>query len=92
MVNWKDRDWPLIIVVVIAVVVVTAMIIANYQLRSDNAQLQSGVGRLDSLLTIYQTQLTACRADRDTLGFAVVSMFRALPIQFTEVNYERKGN
>lgn len=88
--NWKDRDWTLIIMVVIGIAVLTIMVLAdrNARLQEENTRLQSGMVAMDSLLTIYQTQLTACRADRDTLGHAVVSMFRALPIQFTEVNYD----
>jgi hypothetical protein len=88
--NWKDRDWTLIIMVVIGITVLIIMVLAdrNTQLQEENTRLKAGMVAMDSLLTVYQTQLTACRADRDELGFAVVSMFRALPIQFTEVNYE----
>ena len=79
----KDRDWTAIIIGIIVLAVVTVWIIVDRyeRLRKENVQLRSGMVTMDSLLTIYQTQLTACRVDRDELGSAVVGLFNAVEVR-----------
>lgn len=74
--NWHTVMW--IVIFMLAFM----LIIAESQRRiqqEENTRLKTGMVQLDSLLTIYQTQLTACRADREELGEAVVGLFNALP-------------
>lgn len=76
------KDWTLRLIAVIAIllVIVWYFIDRNERLQEDNTELKAGMVAMDSLLTIYQTQLSACRADRDELGYAVVSMFDAMEV------------
>lgn len=88
------RNWAAILIAII-VALVMAVWIYDYkygQAQEDIEQLENEAEAMDSLLASYQTSLESCRADRDTLAYAVIrgfeSLFDALP---RPVNYVEVG-
>ena len=78
------RDWLIPIFAVLFIIAIALIVyqnIRNNAMEDEAETLESNMAKMDSLLTIYQTQLTACRADRDELGYAVVGLFKAVEVR-----------
>lgn len=97
--NWtRILKWDLVtILITIIGVLIVALWIYDYkygQAQDNIEQLENDANAMDSLLTSYQTSLASCRADRDTLAYAVIRGFESLfdampqPVNYVEVYHD----